>query len=304
MANTARINEWEDDISILSSENVGLAVETAGLGSRFGAFVLDTILQLLIVGFIVWGAIEIWQYLPKNADWVKWLGAASSGFLILLIAVAVLGYAFLFEWLWNGQTPGKRWLGLRVMQSDGMMAGTWAIFVRNLLRAVDFLPSFYGLGALVAIINPHNRRIGDLVAGTVVARERYDATRTKVLDINEAADAFLVSFEATKLSTPSAATVAAASVAQAFSGGISTENAPVPLWLLTEEDRELLHDYVQRRDKLRDDAHSRLAQSLGARLSARLGVSTPSRAEAEAFLSTLLLLIRQNEQAARESAAK
>ncbi len=305
MSNITRGNEWEDDISILSSENVGLAVETAGLGSRFGALALDTLLQALLIGLIIWATIEVWQFLPQNAVWVKWLESGASAFLIFLISTVVLGSQFLFEWLWDGQTPGKRWLGLRVMQSDGMMAGTWAIFVRNLLRAVDFLPSMYGLGALVAIINPHNRRIGDLVAGTVVARERYDATRSKVLDINEAAEAFLTSFEATKLSAPLPATVAAASVAASFSDGTTPQtdgSAPVPLWLLTDEDRELLHDYIQRSDKLRGDARSRLAQSLGTRLSTRLGYASPSRVESEAFLHTLLLVIQQNEQVARDAA--
>ena len=309
MTNIARGNEWEDDISIVSSENVGLAVETAGLGSRFGALMLDSLLQALFIGLVFWTTLEVWQYLPKNADWVKWLESASSAFLILLLSTVLLGYNFLFEWLWDGQTPGKRWLGLRVMQSDGMLAGTWPIFVRNMLRAVDFLPSFYGLGALVALINPHNRRIGDLVAGTVVARERHDATRSKILDINEAAEAFLSSFDATKLSAPSQAAIAAASVAASFSNGTSSVpqtggngGTPVPLWLLTDEDRELLHQYVQRRDKLRGDARSRLAQSLSARLSTRLGYSTPSRAESEAFLHTILLLMQQNEQAAQDAA--
>ena len=307
MSNIARGNEWEDDISIVSSENVGLAVETAGLGSRFGALALDSLLQALFIGLVFWSTLQIWSYVPRNASWVRWFESASNAFLILLLATVLLGYNFLFEWLWDGQTPGKRWLGLRVMQSDGMLAGTWPIFVRNMLRAVDFLPSFYGVGALVALINPHNRRIGDLVAGTVVARERHDATRSKILDINEAAEAFLSSFDATRISAPSQATIAAASVTASFSNGTAAmpstgengEGAPIPLWLLTDEDRELLHHYVQRRDKLQGDARSRLAQSLGARLSTRLGYSTPSRAESEAFLHTILLSMQQNEEDAK-----
>jgi hypothetical protein len=72
---------------------------------------------------------------------------------------------------------------------------------------------------------------------------------------------------------------------------------------LTDEDRELLHGFVQRRDKLKPDARSRLAQSLGSRLSTRLGQGAPNTAQAEAFLNTLLLLMKEESttQAANEA---
>jgi uncharacterized RDD family membrane protein YckC len=135
-----------------------------------------------------------WSYLPQQAAWAQWLESVAGALLLGALAVVAFAYHFLFEWLWDGQTPGKRWLGMRVLHTDGMPAGTWAIMVRNMLRFVDFLPASYGLGAFVALVNPHNRRIGDLVAGTVVARQKHDSSRKHVLDINEAADAFLTSY--------------------------------------------------------------------------------------------------------------
>ena len=84
----------------------------------------------------------------------------------------VLGWSYfiLLEWLWNGQTIGKRAYGLRVINEDGSPAGFVAVFVRNLVRMVDFLPSFYGLGLLSIVFTARSQRLGDLAAGTFVVR--------------------------------------------------------------------------------------------------------------------------------------
>ncbi|MBM2812570.1 MAG: hypothetical protein HW416_3329 [Chloroflexi bacterium] len=78
------------------------------------------------------------------------------------------GYFILFEVMWNGQTPGKRWLGLRVVRADGQSINTTASLVRNLLRAVD---SIMLIGVLVMLIDRASRRLGDLAAGSLVVHE-------------------------------------------------------------------------------------------------------------------------------------
>jgi uncharacterized RDD family membrane protein YckC len=90
---------------------------------------------------------------------------------LLYFAVTVL-YAILTEWLWQGQTVGKRLLKIRVVDRDGLPIHVSQVVVRNLLRPVDMLPAFYLLGGLVAMGTQYSQRLGDLAANTVVIRTR------------------------------------------------------------------------------------------------------------------------------------
>lgn len=93
--------------------------------------------------------------------------AGMSVYLIALFAVLWL-YPILCEGLFDGQTPGKRALDLRVIRSDGAPVGWLASCVRNLLRTVDMLPFGYACGLITGLLDPYGRRLGDLVAGTMV----------------------------------------------------------------------------------------------------------------------------------------
>ena len=84
------------------------------------------------------------------------------------------GYYAIFEALWKGQTPGKRWARIRVIKDSGRPINTFEALARNLLRAVDFLPLFYGVGVITMLLNAKNRRLGDYVAGTLVVHESSD----------------------------------------------------------------------------------------------------------------------------------
>lgn len=301
---------WEDDLSIQSSENVNFSVETAGVGSRLGAAFVDSLIQFVTVILIVIAAVWARSYLPNGANWVKWLDSVGSAILMLLIAVIWLSYHFLFEWLWDGQTPGKRWNGLRVLQNDGMPAGMWPIAVRNLLRSIDFLPFGYAVGGATALLSSHNRRIGDLVAGTIVAREKHEAGQ-RVLDINQAADAFLASFSTLQSSSQTPPNKAA-NAKNAFPTSIPDANfplrdlpiaAPFPanapqfdVKKLNDEDRELLLSFLSRRAKLKPDARARLAHSLATRIAAKIQIAPPSRPDSEAFLTTLLMVLHERNQ--------
>lgn len=308
---------WEDDVSIQSSENVNFLVETAGVGSRLGAAFVDYLIQIVSFVLILIAAVWLRSYLPNNAEWVKWLDSVGGALLFLLLATIWLSYHFLFEWLWDGQTPGKRWNGLRVLQADGMPAGMWPIAVRNLLRTIDFLPFGYAVGGVTALLSQHNRRIGDLVAGTIVAREKHEAGQ-RVLDITQAADAFLASHQTLQTASAQTSTPApfetpnrsASSVEPNISFGASNSvnsgvnntawasphqqmsPSPIDASRLNDEDRELILGFLQRRDKLKPDPRARLAHSLATRLSAKLQMPAPARDEAEAFLTTLLIALQ------------
>lgn len=96
------------------------------------------------------------------------------GFSGLGLGMFLLGM-FLLEWfypvlfeIWRGATPGKRAMGLMVVQDDGTPVTPTASVIRNLLRVVDFLPLFYGAGLVSTLVDRDFRRLGDLAAGTLV----------------------------------------------------------------------------------------------------------------------------------------
>ena len=92
---------------------------------------------------------------------------------MIIVFLIFSSYFAFFEWIWNGQTPGKRWLKLRVIREDGRPVTFWEATVRNLLRPLDMMPApFYSIGLVSVFVSLSDQRVGDMVAGTVVVRER------------------------------------------------------------------------------------------------------------------------------------
>jgi hypothetical protein len=83
----------------------------------------------------------------------------------------MFGYFIVFEALWNGQTPGKRLLGLRVVRDGGYPIDFGASLIRNLIRVGEQIVGYYILATISALISPENKRLGDLAAGTIVVRD-------------------------------------------------------------------------------------------------------------------------------------
>ena len=98
-----------------------------------------------------------------NADIVAGIG-------ILFYFVVSIGYGMVAEWYWRGQTIGKRFLKLRVIDAQGLHLQASQIIIRNLLRAVDSLPAFYFIGGTFALLGRCGQRLGDLAANTLVIR--------------------------------------------------------------------------------------------------------------------------------------
>ena len=96
------------------------------------------------------------------------LGKSGMGLYLVLLFLVFWGYPILCEGLWNGQTPGKRAMGLRVVAAGGAPVGWMAAFVRNLMRTVDMLPFGYAFGLASSLVDPWGRRLGDVVARTLV----------------------------------------------------------------------------------------------------------------------------------------
>ena len=162
----------EDILIIETPERVPLHFALASIGNRFLACAIDHALQaltivLMIIAFTLLANYSTLSDQLSNAP--KWVYAV----LIVILFLIVSGYFAFFEWLWNGQTPGKRWLKLRVIREDGRPVTFWEAAVRNLLRSFDMMPApFYSIGLISVFISSTDQRIGDMVAGTVVVRER------------------------------------------------------------------------------------------------------------------------------------
>lgn len=181
----------DEFLNIDTPENVVFGYEVAGIGSRFLAALVDTFLIALLlvltnltlfflVANLVSGAV-----LTEGASWLAALfGLVSFAFL--------WGYYIFFEMLWNGQSPGKRWFDLRVLRTDGTPIGLSEAVIRNLIRIVDFLPAYYGVGVITMFLNERARRLGDLAAGTLVVYDRGNVTlaslQTQTLSLHAAPD--------------------------------------------------------------------------------------------------------------------
>lgn len=248
MLTTGRI---ANTYQIETPEGVAITYTTAGLASRSLAALIDyaILLLFLIIGFTT----------------VSYGGDSGLGNQDLLLALLALfafvlnwGYYVFFELIWNGQTPGKRLLRLRVLREGGRPVDGAAVVVRNLMRAIDFLPLGYGIGLLTIFIDRHNRRLGDLTAGTVVVREGAPITLDQML-------------HPVKVVVPPRA----------------PDAPPTPLLpnleRLLPEDMALVFDFLQRRGTLSADARAALAIQLAALIRQRLELP-PSDGHPERFL--------------------
>lgn len=151
-------------LEVETPDHVVLRYDLAGAGNRgFAALVDFVVATLLVVGMIAVFAV-LGAALPRGVL------AAAQGLFVLLTLLIGWSYFVALEWLWEGRTLGKRMFGLRVITADGSPASFIAILIRNLLRIVDFLPVFYGLGLLAVVVSPRSQRLGDLAAGTYVVR--------------------------------------------------------------------------------------------------------------------------------------
>jgi uncharacterized RDD family membrane protein YckC len=162
----------EDTLVIETPERVPLHFALASIGNRFIACAIDHALQFLTLLLMVIG-FSLLANLSSLSDGLstapKWVYAV----LIVIVFLILSGYFAFFEWLWSGQTPGKRWLKLRVIRQDGRPLTFWEAAVRNLLRSFDMMPfPFYSIGLISVFVSTIDQRIGDIVAGTVVVRER------------------------------------------------------------------------------------------------------------------------------------
>jgi uncharacterized RDD family membrane protein YckC len=143
---------------VLTPEHVEIRLQPAGLGSRFLAVTIDFMLAAAVSS----GLAMVLLQLPAAIGYPLW---ATASFLVMW------GYHVYFEARHEGRSPGKRALRLRVVDGRGLPLTVAQSFVRNVVRVLDSAPAFYGLGALASLLDPHQRRLGDMAADTLVVSE-------------------------------------------------------------------------------------------------------------------------------------
>jgi uncharacterized RDD family membrane protein YckC len=158
-------------------EHVRFRYHVAGPARRGLAYLLDALIRgaILLCFTVIAGVAG----LASGSA----IAQAGTGVILLVAFVLEWGYYVFWEVVWNGATPGKRAFRLRVVTEGGYPLRFFDSLLRNLLRGADFLPLFYALGALVMGSDRRFRRLGDLVAGTmVIAEDRHAVTDALTLD--------------------------------------------------------------------------------------------------------------------------
>jgi uncharacterized RDD family membrane protein YckC len=245
-----------DDLVISTPERVAFQYEIAGIGSRFLAQIVDSLVIAVILIAITILAAALG-------------GIFSSGELALLVEVilgfvVLAGYFLISEAAWNGQTLGKRSARLRVVGDHGEPLTVGQAAIRNLVRIVDFLPLFYGIGMLTLFINGRGKRLGDFAAGTLVVRDRE---RISLYDL---------------AGTAGGATPAPAPVSSIWSTSSTTPTTAMPAAAAAQPPavdpglRRLVVAYAARREELPMARREALAQSAEAALRRALPVVVAS----------------------------
>lgn len=225
MAATA---DYRQHLEVETPEHVVIDYEIAGLGSRGLAAIIDTLIVFALMTANLLVAMKLYSTFKVVVG--AWIPLAQF--------VVVWGYFTLFEGFRDGQTPGKKWMGLRVIRDTGHPITVREAGARNLLRIVDLLPPPYLLGILFIAFHPKGKRIGDLVAGTVVVRDRP-------------ADAPVALIEG--------------------EGDAVATGAPQ----LSDEDFRILREFVGRAPQLPPVVRTRLATQLAARIADRYPTRDP-----------------------------
>jgi uncharacterized membrane protein SpoIIM required for sporulation/uncharacterized RDD family membrane protein YckC len=163
----------ERQVEVETPEQVAVGYGLADLGSRFAALLVDGVLVTLGILFFAVGIPLLVLWLGGVPDWLLGIG---EGIILLLVFAWSWGYFVYFEGLRDGQTPGKRWLRIRVVHDGGYPVTVRGAALRNLLRLVDIQPApSWLVGGITMMLHPQTKRLGDLAAGTVVVRERTAA---------------------------------------------------------------------------------------------------------------------------------
>ena len=253
---TAPLQSLDQLVDVETPEQVVFSYTIAGIGSRAAAALVDYLLLALLQATVLFSAAPFVRR-GATGPWVV-------AILVLLSFVLFWGYFVLYEGLWDGQTPGKRQFGLRVVRDGGYSINFAASAVRNLVRVIDLIPGTYGVGLVSVALSPTGKRLGDYAAGTMVVRERTTLTTAEA--------------------RPPAGDLA------------SSTSRTVPTAALTDDEFALLDRFIARRGTLDAARRAQLSEDLAARFRDRAPDLTGSD-------GAVLLRLYEREQTARARGA-
>ena len=137
---------------------------------------MDLIVQGIIFSAIIWGLVLLAAGAPRTVHVVsstgsKFAESLAVAFIVAIVFIVFFAYFIVFETFWNGCTPGKKLMGLRVVRDGGYPIDFTSAAVRNLIRIGEVALGFYAISAIVCVVSPENKRLGDFAAGTIVVRD-------------------------------------------------------------------------------------------------------------------------------------
>jgi uncharacterized RDD family membrane protein YckC len=243
------------DYSISTPENVDLHLELAGLGNRVLASLVDTLISYAMCAGL-WILIWLGCSLVGMANLPAQAAAIACGIIIMiamLLSFAILfGYYVFFEGTWQGQTPGKKFAQIRVIDQNGQPINWSAVWLRNLLRVIDL--GFMFIGLITMVIDKNERRLGDLAAGTLVIKERLPDLSTASIVVSPA----------------------------------SKENAAMlDVGRVTPQEYELLISFLKRRDKMAKSQRPLVARELEQHFRDKLAEPSNGNQNSEQFLEKI-----------------
>jgi uncharacterized RDD family membrane protein YckC len=226
-----------EKLNIDTPEQVALEFSLATVGSRFLAVAVDTLIQVGCAVFLfLLILVGMWISSVTVAGARPWVLAV----LVLGVFIIYYGYFALFESIWNGQTPGKRVVGLRVIHASGRPVSVFEAVLRNVVRIADQMPGIYAVGIVTVFLTERSQRLGDLAAGTVVVHERTVESPQPEVAGEQAAGPALTHHGASKLAA---------------------------------EEIAVIDLYFRRRDDLDAYARLRTARQIASRVRQRLGIT-------------------------------
>jgi uncharacterized RDD family membrane protein YckC len=252
-------------VTLQTPESVELEFTLAGIGNRAYALLIDYIvLGLIQIGFLIaWAFLSIQlanviEDLVGNSDR---LGLWFLAVLLLITFFIYVGYFVFFEALWQGQTPGKRYVKIRVIRDDGRPVGLQQSTLRALLRPVDDL---FFLGVFLIALGKREKRLGDFVAGTLVIQEEQSIA---------------------------SATFPLSDQAQTLADQLQLE---ADLSRLLPEDFAVIREYLQRRQAMTPEAKTELSRQLAHQVKEVIGLEkVPQKVTANVFLEAVYLAYQQ-----------